>query len=224
MPSCATATALLGPRFAHTTAAAAVAPVHGRVSQPLDKLASYARARRGGKPPCHTAFDLRLGGAWFRHPNPARGVTMLRAAAEGLARAVVQQRTAALGQGLLPACMHSLAPSTSCPTPQALAWAEQQHQPQQDAPCLPGSSSAACDALDGGGLPWHQAPQLCATPKKKVRREMGVAACMAFCDLHGSPTHSRTPRSSGVQLSLYRRGNRRMWYWLKRKPECAKCR
>ncbi|KXZ44029.1 hypothetical protein GPECTOR_75g753 [Gonium pectorale] len=40
---------------------------------------------------------------------------------------------------------------------------------------------------------------------------MGATACVFMAPV------------ASLQLSVFRRGNRRVWYWLKKKPEYAKC-
>lgn len=107
-------------------------------------------------------------------------IAMLRLAVEGLAG--VRAGSSVLAEALIPALYHSLATSTSFPSALGVSHpADSKTGAPPDAEAGPSTTKW----LEEG------APQLCATPKKK--------------------------------LSLYRRGNRRVWYWLKRKPECAQC-
>jgi len=73
------------------------------------------------------------------------------------------------------------------------------------------------------GLP----PQLCAVPKRKA--SLGILTSYILwkaASRHGIKPHACLYDLNALsmqQLSLHRRGNRRVWYQLKRKPEVALC-
>lgn len=62
-------------------------------------------------------------------------------------------------------------------------------------------------------------PQLCAVPKRKASSNHNSARHESLwtSDPHAAASYLI------MQLSLHRRGNRRIWYQLKRKPEVALC-
>lgn len=99
----------------------------------------------------------------------------------------------------------------------------------------PSMPCAMAPGLSGFAVPWggdaanSLLPQLCATPKKKVR-DAYIEGCTRTLTATGNlaastwPGYNTPKPPHWLQLSPHRRGNRRVWYWLKRKPEFAKCR
>ena len=87
---------------------------------------------------------------------------------------------------------------------------------ERAAPSLP-STSGTSTWPPSGWMSESLIPQICAVPKRKVS---SILCYGCLCHLK---SHSSLIFRVSVQLSPHRRGNRRIWYYLKRKQDVAKC-